>query len=143
MQEMLYSFISFICVFVSNLLHALRTALESMQDPTGYEFMEELSSRNLAVKQLKEHFVQALKANNAAEVLKILHTGNLDIDTVLEVDDPSMVLASYKQGEKERKEYFCTNFALILISAPKLGKPLTGSKPSEILVLACENIIII
>ncbi|XP_020562764.1 ankyrin repeat and SOCS box protein 4 isoform X1 [Oryzias latipes] len=98
MQEMLYSFISFICVFVSNLLHALRTALESMQDPTGYEFMEELSSRNLAVKQLKEHFVQALKANNAAEVLKILHTGNLDIDTVLEVDDPSMVLASYKQG---------------------------------------------
>uniref|UniRef100_A0A3P9K1R6 Ankyrin repeat and SOCS box containing 4 n=1 Tax=Oryzias latipes TaxID=8090 RepID=A0A3P9K1R6_ORYLA len=47
---------------------------------------------------LKEHFVQALKANNAEEVLKILHTGNLDIDTVLEVDDPSMVLASYKQG---------------------------------------------
>ncbi|XP_008287509.1 ankyrin repeat and SOCS box protein 4 isoform X2 [Stegastes partitus] len=60
--------------------------------------MEELSPRQLAVKQLKEQFLEALQANNAQEVLKILHTDKLDIDTVLEVDDPGMVLASYKQG---------------------------------------------
>uniref|UniRef100_A0A667ZJ89 Ankyrin repeat and SOCS box containing 4 n=1 Tax=Myripristis murdjan TaxID=586833 RepID=A0A667ZJ89_9TELE len=36
--------------------------------------------------------------NDAQEVLHILHTTNLDIDTVLEVEDCSMVLASYKQG---------------------------------------------
>lgn len=63
------------------------------------EFMEELSPRQLAVKQLKQQFLEALQANNAQEVMEILHTGKLDIDTVLEVDDPSMALASYKQGE--------------------------------------------
>uniref|UniRef100_A0A3Q3KJ68 SOCS box domain-containing protein n=2 Tax=Monopterus albus TaxID=43700 RepID=A0A3Q3KJ68_MONAL len=62
------------------------------------EVMEELSPRQLAVKQLKRRFLQALQANNAQEVQQILHTGKLDIDTVLEVEDPSMVLASYKQG---------------------------------------------
>ncbi|XP_028284795.1 ankyrin repeat and SOCS box protein 4 isoform X2 [Parambassis ranga] len=60
--------------------------------------MEKLSRRQLAVKQLKEQFMAALQTNNTEEVLRILHTGKLDIDTVLEVDDPSMVLASYKQG---------------------------------------------
>ncbi|TKS88556.1 Ankyrin repeat and SOCS box protein 4 [Collichthys lucidus] len=60
--------------------------------------MEELSPKQLAVKQLKQQFLEALQANNAQEVLQILHTGKLDIDTVLEVEDPSMVLASYKQG---------------------------------------------
>lgn len=65
------------------------------------EFMEELSARQQAVKQLKQQFLEALQANNAQEVMQILHTGNLDIDTVLEVDDPSMVLASYKQGEQK------------------------------------------
>ncbi|CAK6949621.1 ankyrin repeat and SOCS box protein 4 [Scomber scombrus] len=93
---------------MSNLLRAVWRALVS--EVTGlvvpYEergpslgvVMEELSPRQLAVKQLKQCFLEALKANNAQEVLKILHTSNLDIDTVLEVEDPSMVLASYKQG---------------------------------------------
>uniref|UniRef100_A0AAQ6IQI8 SOCS box domain-containing protein n=2 Tax=Anabas testudineus TaxID=64144 RepID=A0AAQ6IQI8_ANATE len=58
----------------------------------------ELSPRQLALKKLKKRFLEALLANNAQEVLHILHTDKLDIDTVLEVDDPSMVLASYKQG---------------------------------------------
>ncbi|CAB1443104.1 unnamed protein product [Pleuronectes platessa] len=60
--------------------------------------MEEFSPRQLAVKQLKLKFLEALQTNNAQEVLQILHTGEIDIDTVLEVEDPSMVLASYKQG---------------------------------------------
>ncbi|KAM9340067.1 ankyrin repeat and SOCS box protein 4 [Symphorus nematophorus] len=60
--------------------------------------MEELSPRQLAVKQLKHQFLEALEANDTQEVLQILHNGRLDIDTVLELEDPDMVLASYKQG---------------------------------------------
>ncbi|XP_073319432.1 ankyrin repeat and SOCS box protein 4 [Pagrus major] len=111
---MVETFIFTICAFISNLLHAVWRTLVS-DWPAGLavargervlsfsELMEELSPRQLAVKQLKQQFLEALQANNAQEVLQILHTGKLDIDTnltdtVLEVDDPSMVLASYKQG---------------------------------------------
>ncbi|XP_028284777.1 ankyrin repeat and SOCS box protein 4 isoform X1 [Parambassis ranga] len=101
MVGMLRSFIVTICTFISNLFHAVWTVLEP--DPPAQalsllDFMEKLSRRQLAVKQLKEQFMAALQTNNTEEVLRILHTGKLDIDTVLEVDDPSMVLASYKQG---------------------------------------------
>ncbi|KAI3358493.1 hypothetical protein L3Q82_014910, partial [Scortum barcoo] len=75
--------------------------------PSLRVFMEELSPRQLAVKQLKQQFLEAVKANNAQEVLQILRTGKLDIDTVLEVEDPGMVLASYKQGgENETYPHF-------------------------------------
>ncbi|TNN72166.1 Ankyrin repeat and SOCS box protein 4 [Liparis tanakae] len=102
------TFINTICEFISNLLHAVWRA--SVSEPVGLavpleergpsftERMEELSPRQLAVKQLKRQFLEALQANDAQEVMQILHTGELDIDTVLEVEDPSMVLASYKQG---------------------------------------------
>ncbi|KAM9838862.1 ankyrin repeat and SOCS box protein 4 [Aulostomus maculatus] len=60
--------------------------------------MEGMSRRQLALKQLKQQYLEALMVNNAQEVLCILHTGKVDIDAVLEVEDPSMVLASYKQG---------------------------------------------
>uniref|UniRef100_A0A673AQQ1 Ankyrin repeat and SOCS box containing 4 n=1 Tax=Sphaeramia orbicularis TaxID=375764 RepID=A0A673AQQ1_9TELE len=57
-----------------------------------------LSPRKQAAEQLKKRFLEALQANDTQEVLEILHTRKIDIDAVLEVDDPSMVLASYKQG---------------------------------------------
>uniref|UniRef100_A0A672HSE1 Ankyrin repeat and SOCS box containing 4 n=1 Tax=Salarias fasciatus TaxID=181472 RepID=A0A672HSE1_SALFA len=72
--------------------------LRAIWNGSPWDFMEELTPRKLAVKQLKEQFLEALRTNNAQEVLQILHTGKIDIDAVLEVDDPSMVLASYKQG---------------------------------------------
>ncbi|XP_041812000.1 ankyrin repeat and SOCS box protein 4 [Chelmon rostratus] len=105
---MVDTFVVAICAFIYNLLHAVWRTLVS--EPAGLaapyrergrsfgEFMEELSPRQLAVKQLRQQFLQALQANNAQEVLQMLHTRKLDIDTVLEVEDPSMVLASYKQG---------------------------------------------
>lgn len=108
---MVDTFITAICAFIYNILHAVWRILVS--EPPGLavpygeqglyfrEFMEELSPRQLAVNQLKQQFLEALQANNAQEVLQILHTGKLDIDTVLEVEDPSMVLASYKQGKEE------------------------------------------
>ncbi|KAG7245048.1 hypothetical protein INR49_023614 [Caranx melampygus] len=102
---MLNNFIIAICAFISNLLHALWRALLvseaaglAVRDLSVGEFMEGLSPRQLALKQLKQRFLEALQANDAQEVLHILHSTNLDIDTVLEVEDPSMVLASYKQG---------------------------------------------
>ncbi|XP_056153963.1 neurabin-1 [Lampris incognitus] len=59
---------------------------------------QQKQARKEASKQLKARFLEALKRNDAQEVLKILHTTSLDIDTVLELEDRSMVLASYKQG---------------------------------------------
>lgn len=107
---MVDTFITAICSFIYNLLHAvwriLVSELPGLAVPyrdRGLYFREvmELSPGQLAVKQLKQQFLEALQANNAQEVLQILHTGKLDIDTVLEVEDPSMVLASYKQGKEE------------------------------------------
>ncbi|XP_036947869.1 ankyrin repeat and SOCS box protein 4 isoform X3 [Acanthopagrus latus] len=104
---MVETFILTICAFISNLLHAVwRTLVSDWPAGLAHEerglslrqLMEELSPRQLAVKQLKQQFLEALQADNAQEVLQILHTGKLDVDTVLEVDDPGMVLASYKQG---------------------------------------------
>ncbi len=105
---MVDTFIITICAILSNLLYAVwRTLVSYLAAPDWErgsffrEFMEELSPSQLAVKRLKQQFLEALRANNAQQVLQILHTRKLDIDVVLEVDDPSMVLASYKQGEKE------------------------------------------
>lgn len=67
-------------------------------------FMEELSPRQAAVKQLKRRLLAAVEANDAQEVMEILHRGKIDIDAVLEVEDPGMVLASYKQGEEEEED---------------------------------------
>lgn len=106
---MIDTFIITVCAFIYTLLHAAWRAL--VCEPTGLAapfrergpsfrelLMEELSPRQLAVQELKLRFLAALQGNNAQEVMQILHTGKLDIDAVLEVDDPSMILASYKQG---------------------------------------------
>ncbi|XP_076005975.1 ankyrin repeat and SOCS box protein 4 isoform X2 [Genypterus blacodes] len=103
---MLATFIISICVLFSSLLHAVLRALVPVFQPIAFVgggpapvvVMEELSPRQLSAKQLKRRFLRALQTNDAQEVLNILHTTTLDIDTVLEVEDPSMVLASYKQG---------------------------------------------
>lgn len=101
---LLDSLIATVCMLISNLIHALWIIIDSEEVLGGQsdflqDCMEKLSPRQLAVKQLKEKFLKALQENNAEEVLQILNTGKLDIDTVLEVEDPSMLLASYKQGK--------------------------------------------
>lgn len=111
---MVKAFIITICGFIFNLFRVAWRSLAS--EPAGIavpqreqglsfrEFMEELSPTELGVKQLKRQFLEALQTNNAQEVMEILHTRKLDIDTVLEVDDPSMILASYKQGKEEETD---------------------------------------
>ena len=111
---MVYAFIFTICGFISKLLRAAWTTLVSepavlavpseQQGLSFRELMEDLSSKQQAVKQLKQRLLEALQANKAQEVMQILRTEKLDIDTVLEVDDPSMVLASYKQGEDKGRD---------------------------------------
>lgn len=100
---MVEAFIAFICGFISDLLHAVWRAFVPLEEPDSSlkELMEELSPRQLAAKQLKQQFLEALKANDAEQVLQILTKGKLDIHTVLEVEDPDMILASYKQGKEQ------------------------------------------
>ena len=62
--------------------------------------MEELTPRRESLRQLKARFLEALVANDAQEVVHVLRSTGLDIDTVLEVEDTSMLLASYKQGRR-------------------------------------------
>ncbi|KAM9824088.1 ankyrin repeat and SOCS box protein 4-like [Neosynchiropus ocellatus] len=59
---------------------------------------EEKNPANLEVKLWKQKYLKAIQANDAQKVLWILQTNKLHTDSVLEVDDPAMVLASYKQG---------------------------------------------
>lgn len=110
-----------ICVLVSGLLWAAarrflaRPAGLADPGPSFRELMEELGPRRAADKQLKQQFLDALRANNAQEVMRILHAGKLDIDTVMEVDDPSMVLASYKQGIQTNTAHFLLSLGSGLI----------------------------
>lgn len=55
-------------------------------------------SREEAERKLKARFLQALQCDDVDEVQRILHTSSIDIDTVFDVEDRSMILASYKQG---------------------------------------------
>ncbi|XP_023667664.1 ankyrin repeat and SOCS box protein 4 isoform X3 [Paramormyrops kingsleyae] len=55
-------------------------------------------SREEAERKLKARFLQALQCDDVDEVQRILHSTNIDIDTVFDVEDRSMTLASYKQG---------------------------------------------
>lgn len=60
---------------------------------------EEACSRRAAVRQLKQRLLEAVQANDGRQVEEILCRREIDVDAVLEVEDPAMVLASYKQGE--------------------------------------------
>lgn len=60
---------------------------------------EEACPRRAAVRHLKQRLLEAVQANDARQVVEILRRREIDVDAVLEVEDPGMVLASYKQGE--------------------------------------------
>ncbi|KAM9307905.1 ankyrin repeat and SOCS box protein 4 [Gastrophryne carolinensis] len=59
---------------------------------------EERCTRYLANKLVKESFLQALQANDYVTVSGILDEGKIDVDTVFEVEDENLILASYKAG---------------------------------------------
>ncbi|MBN3298090.1 ASB4 protein, partial [Amia calva] len=60
--------------------------------------MEEPGTRSAVARVLKESFLQALQCNDFEKVRDILQNSAVDINTVFEVEDKNMILASYKQG---------------------------------------------
>lgn len=59
---------------------------------------KKLCGRSQKTERLKERFLTALQHNDAAVVELMLQTTNIDINTIFDVEDRTMVLASYKQG---------------------------------------------
>ena len=57
-------------------------------------------SKSAAAKLVKRDFLEALKSNDFGKLKAILIQRQIDVDTVFEVEDENMVLASYKQGKK-------------------------------------------
>lgn len=60
--------------------------------------MENESSQGKAARTLKETFFQVLLSNDYSALKEILRQKKIDVDTVFEVEDEDMILASYKQG---------------------------------------------
>ncbi|KAG2465004.1 ASB4 protein, partial [Polypterus senegalus] len=60
--------------------------------------MEQITTRSAAAKALKDTFLKALKCNNYGKIQALLQSRKVDVDTVFEVQDENMILASYKQG---------------------------------------------
>lgn len=53
-------------------------------------------------KLVKKNFLEALKSNDFEKLEAILTQRQIDVDTVFEVEDENMILASYKQGKNCR-----------------------------------------
>ncbi|GCC22992.1 ankyrin repeat and SOCS box protein 4 isoform X1 [Chiloscyllium punctatum] len=60
--------------------------------------MEVESPRARAARTLKATFLQALQNNDCKSLNEILGKKKIDVDTIFEVEDETMILASYKQG---------------------------------------------
>ncbi|CAH2282444.1 ankyrin repeat and SOCS box 4 [Pelobates cultripes] len=59
---------------------------------------KDVSCRSVSNHTLKKRFLQALKSNDFVTLENILEQGKIDVDTVFEVEDENLVLASYKPG---------------------------------------------
>ncbi|XP_063308504.1 ankyrin repeat and SOCS box protein 4 isoform X1 [Pelobates fuscus] len=59
---------------------------------------KDVSCRSVSNHTLKQRFLQALKSNDFVTLENILEQGKIDVDTVFEVEDENLVLASYKPG---------------------------------------------
>ncbi|CAM4533013.1 ankyrin repeat and SOCS box protein 4 [Caretta caretta] len=60
--------------------------------------MEERITRAAAAKLMKKDFLEALKSNDYKMLEDLLIQKQIDVDTVFEVEDENLILASYKQG---------------------------------------------
>ncbi|OXB84743.1 UNVERIFIED_CONTAM: hypothetical protein H355_001220 [Colinus virginianus] len=55
-------------------------------------------TRAEAAKLVKKNFLEALKSNDYETLEELLNQKKIDVDTVFEVEDENLILASYKQG---------------------------------------------
>lgn len=51
-------------------------------------------------KRMKKAFLQALQSNDYTTLEEFLTQKQVDVDTVFEVEDENLLLASYRQGKK-------------------------------------------
>lgn len=56
-------------------------------------------TRAAAAKLVKKAFLEALKSNDFETLEELLSQKKIDVDTVFEVEDENLILASYKQGK--------------------------------------------
>lgn len=56
-------------------------------------------TRAAAAKLAKKAFLEALKSNDFETLEELLSQKKIDVDTVFEVEDENLILASYKQGK--------------------------------------------
>lgn len=61
--------------------------------------MGEKITRAAAAKLLKKAFLEALQSNDYKTLEELLIHKQIDVDTVFEVEDENLLLASYKQGK--------------------------------------------
>lgn len=64
------------------------------------ENTESKMTRNAAAKLVKKAFLEALKSNDYETLEELLNQKKIDVDTVFEVEDENLILASYKQGKR-------------------------------------------
>lgn len=53
-----------------------------------------------AAELVKKAFFEALKSNDFETLEELLNQKKIDVDTVFEVEDENLILASYKQGKR-------------------------------------------
>ncbi|XP_018416261.1 PREDICTED: ankyrin repeat and SOCS box protein 4 [Nanorana parkeri] len=87
----------------------------------------------LSNKNLKESFLKALQSNDYVAVESMLNEGNIDVDTVFEVEDDKLILASYKAG------YWLPSFKLALSWATGLHITVMRGHLESLLVLLEHN----
>lgn len=63
------------------------------------ENTEAKMTRAAAAKLVKKAFLEALKSNDFETLEELLTQKKIDVDTVFEVEDENLILASYKQGK--------------------------------------------
>lgn len=63
------------------------------------ENTEGIITRVADAKLVKKAFLEALKSNDFETLEELLSQKKIDVDTVFEVEDENLILASYKQGK--------------------------------------------
>lgn len=70
------------------------------------ESMGETMTRAATAKLIKKAFLDALQSNDYKSLEEFLIQKQIDVDTVFEVEDENLLLASYKQGKKNQSMHF-------------------------------------
>ncbi|NXO96265.1 ASB4 protein, partial [Certhia brachydactyla] len=97
------------------------------------ENTEKKITRAAAAKLVKKAFLEALKSNDFETLEELLSQKKIDVDTVFEVEDENLILASYKQG------YWLPSYKLKISWATGLHLAVMYGHLESLLVLLNHN----